>query len=121
LLSVGGVEFLSLQKDLRAGDRELLAGNPLIMHMGDAVEDFGDTAALMACVDLVITSDTSVAHLAGALGRPAWVLLQHAPDWRWLLGRDDSPWYPTARLFRQPQLGDWDSVIRQVMTRLSAT
>jgi tetratricopeptide (TPR) repeat protein len=121
LLSVGGVEFLSLQKDLRAGDRELLAGNPLIMHMGDAVEDFGDTAALMACVDLVITSDTSVAHLAGALGRPVWVLLQHAPDWRWLLGRDDSPWYPTARLFRQPQLGDWDSVIRQVMTTLSVT
>jgi tetratricopeptide (TPR) repeat protein len=121
LLSVAGVEFLSLQKDLRTGDRELLASHPLVTHLGDTVEDFGDTAALMAGVDLVITSDTSVAHLAGALGRPVWVLLQHVPDWRWLLGRDDSPWYPTARLFRQPAIGDWDSVIRQVMTRLSAT
>jgi tetratricopeptide (TPR) repeat protein len=121
LLSVAEVEFLSLQKDLRAGDRELLGSNPRVMHMGDAVEDFGDTAALMACVDLVITSDTSVAHLAGALGRPVWVLLQHVPDWRWLLGRDDSPWYPTARLFRQPEPGDWDSVIRQVLTMLSAS
>jgi tetratricopeptide (TPR) repeat protein len=119
LLAVAGIEFLSLQKDLRAGDREILQDNPLVTHLGDAIEDFADTAAVMASVDLVITSDTAVAHLAGALGKPVWVLLQYVADWRWLLDRDDSPWYPTARLFRQPQIGDWESVIAQVRSALS--
>ena len=72
----------------------------------------------MSSADLVISSDTSVAHLAGALGKPVWVLLQYVADWRWLLGRGDSPWYPTARLFRQPEIGDWESVIRTVKDRL---
>ena len=78
------------------------------------LNDFSDTAAAVAQLDLVISVDTSVAHLAGALGKPVWVLLPFCPDWRWLLERDDSPWYPTARLFRQPRIGDWDSVIAQV-------
>ena len=78
----------------------------------------------MSLLDLVVTADTSVAHLAGALGRPVWVLLPFAPDFRWLLNREDSPWYPTARLFRQPRLGDWESVIARVrdeLERLAAT
>jgi ADP-heptose:LPS heptosyltransferase len=69
--------------------------------------DFAETAALLACLDLVISVDTSVAHLAGTLGRPTWVLLPHVPDYRWLLKRDDSPWYPTMRLFRQDERRDW--------------
>ena len=85
------------------------------------MEDFSDTAAIMAGLDLVISSDTSVVHLAGALGLPVWVLLQYVADWRWLRDRDDSPWYPTARLFRQPQIDDWESVIRQVSDALART
>jgi ADP-heptose:LPS heptosyltransferase len=82
--------------------------------------DFGDTAAAIAQCDLVISVDTSVAHLAGALGKPVWVLLPYNPDWRWLLNRTDSPWYPTARLFRQDRIGDWDGVIARVATALSS-
>jgi tetratricopeptide (TPR) repeat protein len=119
LLGVAGVEFFSLQRDLREGDRDLLRSHSHIMQLGAAMEDFGDTAAIMACLDLVISSDTAVAHLAGALGKPVWVLLQYVADWRWLLDRDDSPWYPTARLFRQPAIGDWESVISQVERALS--
>ncbi len=119
LLAPDGVELLALQKDLREGDREILQGHRQVLTLGDAIEDFADTAAIMSLVDLVISSDTSVAHLAGALGKPVWVLLQHVADWRWLLGRTDSPWYPTARLFRQPKNGDWESVIRQVTDALA--
>jgi tetratricopeptide (TPR) repeat protein len=119
LLSVAGIEFVSLQRDLRDGDRDILRNNPRVIHVGDALEDFGDTAAVMSMVDLVISSDTSVAHLAGALGKPAWVLLQYAADWRWLRDRFDNPWYPTARLFRQPELDDWESVVRHVLGALS--
>jgi ADP-heptose:LPS heptosyltransferase len=74
----------------------------------------------MAELDLVITVDTALAHLAGALGRPFWLLLSHAPDWRWLLDRDESPWYPTARLFRQPAPGDWAPIVEQVRDQLQA-
>jgi tetratricopeptide (TPR) repeat protein len=84
------------------------------------IADFEDTAAIMENLDLVITSDSAVAHLAGALGKPVWVLLAAVADWRWHLGRDDSPWYPTARLFRQPAAGDWASVVDRVRARLSA-
>jgi tetratricopeptide (TPR) repeat protein len=80
--------------------------------------DYAETAALIETLDLVVTVDTSVAHLAGALGKPVWILLPHAPDWRWLLGRDDSPWYRSARLFRQAAPGDWVSVLNPVMTEL---
>ena len=84
---------------------------------GDA---FLDSAALMQSLDLVITSDTAIAHLAGALGPPVWVALKYVPDWRWLLDRSESPWYPTMRLFRQPASGDWDGVFAQIETELAA-
>jgi len=79
---------------------------------------FLDTAAVLECLDLIITSDTAVAHLAGAMGRPAWVALKCVPDWRWLLDRSDSPWYPTFRLFRQPEPGDWPNVFAAIQTEL---
>ena len=82
------------------------------------LDDFADTAALVANLDLVIAVDTSVAHLAGAMGKPVWVLLPYAPDWRWLLEREDSPWYPTMRLFRQKSRGDWGEVIDRVAQAL---
>ena len=106
--------FVSVQRDLRPADAEELARQPSLTHVGDALADFDDTAAVLALVDLVITVDTSVAHLAGALGRPTFVLVPFCPDWRWMLARADSPWYPTARLFRQPAVGDWESAIARV-------
>jgi ADP-heptose:LPS heptosyltransferase len=86
--------------------------------LSQTLADFADTAAAIAQLDLVITIDTAVAHLAGALGKPVWVLLSFAPDWRWLLERDDSPWYPTMRLFRQRQRGNWQGVFEQVTAAL---
>ncbi|HLH97399.1 MAG TPA: tetratricopeptide repeat protein [Xanthobacteraceae bacterium] len=118
LLSLPAIDFYSLQKDMRSGDRERLAACAGVMHLGDALADFADTAAVIGALDLVISSDTSVAHLAGALGKPTWILLQHVADWRWLIGREDSPWYPSARLFRQPKDGDWESVVRRVKNEL---
>jgi tetratricopeptide (TPR) repeat protein len=119
LFDVPEVQFVSLQKDLREADAQLLAREPRIADVGRYFGDFCDTAAVVALVDLVISVDTSVAHLAGALGKPVWVLLPLCADWRWLTGRDDSPWYPTARLFRQPGIGDWDSAIAQVRRELT--
>jgi hypothetical protein len=113
------VEFVSLQKELREPDAILLDADPRIADFGRHFADFNDTAAAVATVDLVISVDTSVAHLAGALGKPVWILLPLCPDWRWLLDRSDSPWYPTARLFRQPRIGDWESVIAQMARELS--
>ena len=88
--------------------------------MGSRLEDFIDTAAVLVNLDLVITCVTAVAHLAGALGVPVWVALPLSPDWRWLLDRSDSPWYPTMRLFRQKKLGDWAGVFEQIKTALAA-
>jgi tetratricopeptide (TPR) repeat protein len=121
LLACAGVELISLQRDLREGDRDILCNHPHVVRPGEAMEDFDDTAAIMSSLDLVISSDTSVVHLAGAMGKPVWVLLQYDADWRWLLGRSDSPWYPTARLFRQPRIGDWESVVAWVKAELAAT
>jgi ADP-heptose:LPS heptosyltransferase len=106
-------EYFSLQKEVRAVDQATLA-NSEIKHYGEQIADFSDTAALCGLMDLVISVDTSVAHLAGAIGKTTWVLLPHVPDWRWLLDRDDSPWYPSIKIYRQPSPGDWDSVIQRV-------
>jgi Tfp pilus assembly protein PilF len=116
LLDAWGTEatFVSLQKDVCAENAVLLKGRTDIFDYGNALEDFSDTAALISQLDLVISVDTSVAHLAGALGKPVWILLTYFPDWRWLLGRDDSPWHPTARLFRQDESRTWDGVIARV-------
>ena len=112
-------EFHSLQKDIRDGDKQILqAYKNLEQHQGD-LHDFSDTAALVNQMDLIISVDTSVAHLTGALGKKVWILLPFIPDFRWLLDRDDSPWYPTAKLFRQPQIGDWDSVMQQLIIELN--
>jgi len=106
--------LVSLQKEVRDADMEALGTGEPIVHFGHELADFLDTAALMEQLDLVVTVDTAVAHLAGAMGKPVWLLLPYAPDWRWLLDREDSPWYPSARLFRQQQAGDWDPVIERI-------
>jgi tetratricopeptide (TPR) repeat protein len=107
-------QFVSLQKDVRPDDLAVLRDRHDILDFGPELGSFSDTAALLAQLDLLISVDTSVAHLAGALGRPVWILLPYAPDWRWLLDRADSPWYPTASLFRQSKTREWGSVVRQV-------
>jgi tetratricopeptide (TPR) repeat protein len=110
---------ISLQRDVRAGDAELLAAVP-VLQLGPELMDFDDTAAVLAGCDLVIAVDTSVAHLAGALGRPLWVLLPFSADWRWTKDSDRSPWYPSARLYREPRPGDWDDVVARVARDLAA-
>jgi len=112
-------DWVSLQREVREADRQVLELHPSVRHFGADLEDFTDTAALCALMDLVISVDTSVAHLSGALGRPTWVLLPHVPDWRWLLDRDDSPWYSCVKLYRQPAPSEWGSVIAQVARSLS--
>ncbi len=118
------VEFFSLQKgDLAESElgrmRETYWPTPNFRNLSAGLRTFAETAAVIANLDLVITVDTAVAHLAGALGAPVWVLLPSVPDWRWLLGRDDSPWYPTMRLFRQTRRGDWPEVIARVRGELA--
>ena len=114
------LRFVSLQRDLRPEDAETLRGLSSVVHVGDALSDFADTAAVVSQLDLVISVDTATAHLAGSLGKPVWILLPFVPDWRWMLEREDSPWYPTARLFRQPALDDWASVIARVGRELDS-
>jgi hypothetical protein len=106
-------EYHSLQKEIRAADITFFSSSSIISH-AENLSDFLDTASLVSEMDLVITVDTSIAHVAGALGKKVWLLLPFVPDWRWLTEREDSPWYPTVRLFRQPRLGDWNSVITKV-------
>ena len=110
--------FVSLQQDVRTDDAMVLKERSDLLHFGDALRDFSDTAALISNLDLVISVDTSVVHLAGALAKPVWVMLPFTPDWRWLLDRDDSPWYPTVRLFRQDETRAWDKVIARVHAAL---
>jgi Flp pilus assembly protein TadD len=112
-------DFISLQLALRDTDRIYFASGAKVAHFGDTLTDFSETAALCACLDLVITVDTSIAHLSGALGQTTWTLLPHIPDWRWLLGGTDSPWYPTMKLYRQPRRGDWKSVQQALIADLS--
>ncbi len=106
--------FVSVQRDLRHEDIDALAGEPRLVHLGAELEDFSDTAAVLALCDLVITVDTAPAHLAGAMGRPLWLLLPFSPDWRWTIDAGTTPWYPAVRLFRQPAPEDWDSVIARL-------
>jgi tetratricopeptide (TPR) repeat protein len=113
------IDVVSLQKEGRSADRAILRAHAAeIADFSSELTDFLETAALLSSIDIVISVDTAVAHLACTLGRPTWILLPHAPDWRWLLEREDSPWYPSARLFRQPRIGDWDSVIQTVVREL---
>jgi tetratricopeptide (TPR) repeat protein len=112
--------FVSLQKDLRPGDAAVLRERSDIIDPTAELTDFADTAALVSCLDLIVTVDTSVAHLAGALGRPTWILLPYTPDYRWLLDRDDSPWYPSVRLFRQSETREFESVLDRVRDELRA-
>jgi hypothetical protein len=116
LLAVPDVAWYSLQKSA-PGARFPATARAVDPTM--ELQDFADTAALVSALDLVICVDTSVAHLAGALGKPVWVLLACAPDWRWLLSREDSPWYPTMRLFRQDPSRDWRRVIERVAAALT--
>jgi tetratricopeptide (TPR) repeat protein len=108
-------EWVSLQKEVRDSDAALLASRPDLRDAGAELYDFADTAALVELMDIVVTVDTSVAHVAGAMGKPVWIMLPFNPhDWRWMLDREDSIWYPTARVFRQPANGDWASVVARV-------
>jgi tetratricopeptide (TPR) repeat protein len=106
-------EYVSLQKELRDVDKEVLAAST-IKHYGEDLRDFSDTAALCELMDVVVSVDTSVAHLAAAIGKATWVLLPFAPDWRWLLDRQDSPWYASVKLYRQDQSRSWDKVLQRV-------
>ncbi|MCH7958044.1 MAG: hypothetical protein IIB63_10855, partial [Proteobacteria bacterium] len=118
LTEIDGTAFFSLQVGEQAHDLAGVAAGAGIVDLSPHLGDFADTAAVIGRLDLVITTDTAVAHLAGALARPVWVLLSYAADWRWLRDRDDSPWYPTMRLFRQPRPGDWEPVIAEVREAL---
>jgi len=118
LLLAADVHWISLQKDFSHADRYFLAKAPHILACGDELKDFSDAAAVIDLLDLVITVDTAIAHLAAAMGKPVWILLPFNSDWRWLLDRDDSPWYPTARLFRQVDYRSWDDVIGRVRVAL---
>jgi hypothetical protein len=124
LAELPGVSLVSLQKGPGSEQLRDVPFCDRVLDLGDDLDRgpdaFLDTAALMASLDLIITSDTSIAHLAGALARPTWVALNASPDWRWLLDRTDSPWYPTMRLFRQPDRNNgWDPVIAELATALA--
>lgn len=113
-LDTPACSFVALQPEVRESDKAPMAAWTGLIDAGPRLRNFADTAALLQALDLVITVDTSVAHLAGALGRPVWILLPYAPDWRWMLERADTPWYPTARLYRQPAIGAWGPVMERV-------
>jgi len=123
LAGVPGVRFFSLQVGPAAAEADRLAASLPLVDLAPRLQDFTETAAALTHLDLLITCDTAVAHLAGAMAWPVWVALPLSPDWRWLLEREDSPWYPTMRLFRQRTLGDWSEVmlrVRHELERVSA-
>jgi ADP-heptose:LPS heptosyltransferase len=119
LCAVPGVCFYSLQKGEAARKKATLCADLKLVDWTESLHDFADTAALVANLDLVISVDTAVAHLAGAMGKPVWLMGPAAPDWRWMLHRGDSPWYPTMRIFRQVKRGAWDDVVSQMSAALS--
>jgi hypothetical protein len=114
LARCSGVQLLSLQKGAGVEQLPEVTKRFPVTELGSRLEDFMDTAAVLANLDLVVTCDTAVAHLAGALGAAVWVAIPFVPDWRWLLDRSDSPWYPTTRLFRQESRGDWQGVFQRI-------
>ena len=114
LLEARGIALLSLQKGAPVEQLASLGCQSLISNLDRQINDFVDTAAIVSQLDIVVTCDSSVAHLAGAMGKPVWVAIPYAPDWRWFLGREDTPWYPTMRLYRQSHPGDWDGVFRRI-------
>jgi tetratricopeptide (TPR) repeat protein len=116
-----GCRYISLQKHLRVEDAGIARAGGALETYGEELHDFSDTAALCDCMDLVVSIDTSVAHLGGALGKRTFILLQFSPAWRWLLEREDTPWYPSARLFRQPRVDDWPAVCEQLGREVSRT
>ena len=118
LLSLQGIEFHAVQTEVPESDVAWLTQHGGPIRHDASLSDFAETAALLALMDLVVTIDTSVAHLAGAIGRPVWIMLRRNPDWRWFVGRDDSPWYPTARLFRRGRAGGWTAVVEAVRSAL---
>jgi len=113
------VTFLSIQKGPAAAQAVSPPSGMSLVSLSDEIQDFEDTAAILSLADLLISVDSSPVHLAGALGRPAWVMLPFVPDWRWLLGRNDTPWYPDVRLFRQPLRGDWGGVMAAMAPELA--
>jgi tetratricopeptide (TPR) repeat protein len=119
LFQIPGITFFNLQMPVPPHDEVFLRSGNKLMDAGLERNDFRRTAAAIAQMDLLISADTAVAHLAGALGKPVWTFLQHSPDWRWLLNRGDTPWHPTMRLFRQPKRGDWQSPVRRVADELN--
>jgi tetratricopeptide (TPR) repeat protein len=118
LLAISAVQFVSLQRELCGEDEHFLGGHPEIVRIGEKLADFAETAAIISLLDIVISVDTAVAHLAGALGKPVFVLLPFAADFRWMRRRPGSAWYPTARLFRQGSFGQWDDVVVAVRDEL---
>lgn len=114
-----GYEYICLQKEIKECDAEFLDAHKNIQFFGEELNDFSDTAALIECVDLVISTCTSVPHLSAAMGKKTWVCLSFTPDWRWFLGREDSPWYPSVRLYRQSAIGSWDAPLAKINNDLS--
>ena len=114
LFELADFHFIALQKEIPDDDAPLMRASRMTSFLGEQQTDLADAAAMIAMLDLVITIDTSIAHLAGAMGKPTWVMLPFSTDWRWLRDRDDSPWYPSLRLFRQPGPGAWDDVIARI-------
>jgi ADP-heptose:LPS heptosyltransferase len=117
LVAIQGAQFFSLQVDPAAAEEQWLRANA-VFELGPGLSSYADTARYLADLDLLITVDTSIAHLAGALGRPVWTLLPACNDWRWLQDREDSPWYPSMRLFRQNELRNWRPVAERVASDL---
>jgi ADP-heptose:LPS heptosyltransferase len=118
ILRTPGVAWISLQKGAPASQLANLPGDIQVQDGASRDRDLAETAALLATLDLVITTDTCIAHLAGAMGKPVWILLPHLSDWRWMQHCETTPWYPTARLFRQSAPGDWPGVLDRVIPEL---
>lgn len=118
LAQVDGVQFYNLYLGLTQADRDMWNGHLELIDLTEHLQNFAETAAMISCLDLVIAVDTAVAHVAGAIAKPVWLMIAHLPDWRWMLDRDDTPWYPTMRLFRQKSPGDWADVVKRIAEAL---